>query len=169
MTVITPSSFRPGRGLRAAVCVMGPPLVEVNWLEQVNALDTPKPQALVGNTFPLPLIRRPVLIEPLPLPRLRESLAGAEVHSFWGHTNTLQAASTAIGLDLTPAAARPALRLTKELLPELDGVAFSECWVVSPDYRPGFRPGPGDAVALAEITGWQVLRMRWPEEREVSQ
>ena len=82
--------------------------------------------------------------------------------SFWGHSNTLAAAREILGVDVAPAVERPAVVLTDENLPSLDGAEARECWVLSPDYAPGFRPAPGEEVPPEKILGWQVLRILWP-------
>lgn len=117
---------------------------------------------LVGNSFPLSLVRRRVVIEPVAVETLRAALATKFVRSFWGHANTLAAVSRWLGSDLTPASERPALfcdAVTR--LPMLDGEIFAECWVISPDYAPGFRPTLGVEVPPEKIPTWQVLRLTW--------
>jgi hypothetical protein len=37
----------------------------------------------------------------------------------------------------------------------------NECWVLSPDYPPGFRPAIGEEVTDDKIIGWQVLKIKW--------
>lgn len=117
---------------------------------------------LIGNTFPMGLIRRPVRIEPRPLDELRERLRDiTQWRSFWGHTNTLATANRIAGVDLTPTEERPALRLGQDRYMVYDNTEYRECWILSPDYVPGFRPQPGVPPALEDITGWQILRMIW--------
>ena len=77
--------------------------------------------------------------------------------SAWGHENTVALASTIACADLRPATARPALNLDAALLPHLDGQSFTEVWLLSPDYTPGFRPQIGQEVPTDAIKGWQVL------------
>ncbi len=81
--------------------------------------------------------------------------------SAWGHANTALSASRLIGSDLTPATARPALVLTSDNLPALDGQSFTEVWLLSPDYTPGFRPAIGQEVTAESIQGWKVLQIQW--------
>lgn len=116
---------------------------------------------LLGSTFPLSLIRRRVTITPADMGELRSFLAHRPVASFWGHANTLAAATAMLGVDVAPRTARPALSLTDDGLPSLDGHAFDECWVLSPEYTPGYRPAIGEEVPPDRILGWQVLRIRW--------
>ena len=118
---------------------------------------------LVGNTLPPSLIRRRAVFDPLPLERLRAELEQARVVSFWGHASTVRAASTLVGLDLTPAQDRPALSLSPENLPTLASETFPECWVLSPNYCPGYRPAAGEEVPPEKITGWQALHITFPE------
>lgn len=116
---------------------------------------------LIGNTFPLPLIRRAVRITLGSREELRELAVERPLASFWGHANTLPAVNQWLGIDLTPAIERPALQLSPEQLPMLDGQQYRECYVLSPDYRPGFRPAIGIEVQPEEILGWQVLHLVW--------
>jgi len=121
-------------------------------------------EVLVGNVFPLSLVRRKLVIEPVSIDIFRAALRGKTVRSFWGHASTLAAVNRFLGTDLTPATARPALVCDQATgLPSLDGHAFSECWVISPEYEAGFRPAIGAEVPPEKILGWQVLRMRWED------
>lgn len=115
---------------------------------------------LVGNSFPLSLVRRPVRIVPQNMDSFTQAMRGGW-RSFWGHNNTLSAAMEACGLDLTPERERPALTLSAEGYPVFEGIEFRSCWIVSPNYLPGFRPAPGVEVASEEITGWSILRIEW--------
>jgi len=94
--------------------------------------------------------------------------AEAEVLSFWGHANTLAAAEAILGFDRTPGEQRPALRLNEAQLPVLrkgdTEVAFSEVWVLSPTYAPGYRPEIGAEVPIDKIIAWQVLRITFEPE-----
>jgi hypothetical protein len=120
---------------------------------------------LIGNTFPWSLIRRPVHVVPTSLDVWRSALAGKVVHSFWGHASTLAAVNVCVGVDLTPPTARPTLLCDPiSLLPSLNGVLFTECWVVSPEFEAGFRPATGAEVPLEKINGWQVLRINWNDQ-----
>ena len=116
---------------------------------------------LLGSTYPLTLIRRKVTIEPAELESLRHALKEQPFASFWGHPNTLPVANALLGVDVTPQSERPVLTLTAEKLPTLDGLVFDVCYILSPDYAPGFRPQPGEEVTADKIVGWQVLRMSW--------
>lgn len=118
---------------------------------------------LIGNSFPLSLIRRRAMIEPKALAELQQRLRAAIAMSFWGHRNTLKPASALLGVDLTPVGERPVLTLDKAGLPVFEGKAFPECWVLSPDYTPGYRPAVGEEVAMDKIIGWQVLLITFPE------
>lgn len=128
----------------------------------MTQLLNPQPQPLLlGNTFPLPLIRRLVCIQPATKEMLCQKMAQRSFVSFWGHENSLKAASSFLQFDLTPATSRPILRLNSERYPVLGEQAFNECWILSPDYIHGYRPGLGEEVTLDNITGWQVLRLTW--------
>jgi hypothetical protein len=117
---------------------------------------------LIGSTFPLVLIRRSVLIRPKTLDILRQELQKSEeIHSFWGHNNTLATANKLLNTNLTPKIERPALYLNENLLPTLDNEVFQECWVLSPNYISGFRPKIGIEVTEKEIMSWNVLNIDW--------
>ncbi len=114
---------------------------------------------LLGNTYPLSLIRRPVSIVPTSLDELRRRAQSEGILSFWGHSNTTKVAAEFLGFDPTPHTQRPAITLSQEMLPSLDGQTFNEVWVLSPDYIPGYRPQIGEEVSVNQIAGWQVLRI----------
>lgn len=114
---------------------------------------------LLGNSFPLSLIRRPVRICPASLAELQAGIAAEGFVSYWGHQNTLAAAAQVLGHDPTPRSEREALTLNADGLPTLCGRIFPQVWVLSPNYPDGFRPAQGEEVSLAQITGWQVLRL----------
>lgn len=116
---------------------------------------------LVGNTFPLSLIRREVTITQVPLEYVKKELQTKSISSYWGHSNTLDVASRILDKNVTPEIERPALMLSKENYPMLNGRTFRECWVLSPDYKPGFRPKAGDIVQEPDIIGWQILHLKW--------
>lgn len=116
---------------------------------------------LIGSTFPLSLVRRSVTITPSCIDSLKNKIENSSVLSFWGHSNTLNIARQLLSVDLTPKSERPPLTLDDNNLPVLDGVSFKECWILSPDYIPGFRPEIGKEVPPDKIIGWQVLKITW--------
>lgn len=118
-------------------------------------------KCLVGNTFPLTLVRRECVIKPISFDDALARLAGG-VASFWGHTNTLAAAKQQLGVDVSPATERPALKLDDNGLPSLDGAVYKEVLVLSPSYAPGFRPQVGVEVKAEEILGWEPLLVSFP-------
>lgn len=118
---------------------------------------------LLGSTFPLSLVRRPVQIEPRGVEELRGLLQTHPCASFWGHANTLAAAAALLGVDVRPESERPALLLSSDNLPCLNGRAYDACWVLSPEYVPGYRPQVGEEVPLDKIQGWQALRITWTD------
>lgn len=120
-----------------------------------------KEPILIGSAFPLSLIRRRVEIEPCGLDQVRAELRGRPIASFWGHANTLALANSLLGVNVAPRVERPAVVLNSNQLPTLDGVVFTECVVLSPDFVSGFRPKEGETVGADKIIGWQVLRMEW--------
>ena len=125
----------------------------------MNTTDTSS--VLIGNSFPLSLIRRNVRIVPVGKKELLAEINGSRIASFWGHSNTLAVINGWLGLDLTPKAERPTLCLSGNKLPLLDGVEYQACFIISPDYRPGFRPTIGAEVDAANIMGWQILKIIW--------
>jgi hypothetical protein len=116
---------------------------------------------LIGNAFPLSLVRSPVRIVPATVAELQSAAAGKRVVSFWGHANTLTPAEKFCGLPLMPAAERPVLRLNAAALPTLNGWVFAECWILSPEYAESFRPGVGQEVPEDQITDWRILKITW--------
>ena len=127
----------------------------------MNTIGT-KSKVLVGNSFPFSLVRcDQLIVEQRPIAELKAKLADAEVASFWGHANTRAAAEAVLGVSLAPNVERPAVTLSPEGLPTLDGDTFDTCWLLSPDYPEGFRPAIGTEVAPEQIAGWQVLRLTW--------
>ena len=117
---------------------------------------------LIGNAFSFSLVRcDQLVVESVPLSELQEALVGAKVASFWGHENTRAAAERVLGVSLAPRMERPAVTLSTEGRPVLDGEAFEVCWLLSPDYREGFRPPIGVEVTPDQIAGWHVLKLTW--------
>ncbi len=121
-----------------------------------------KPAILLGNTFPFALLRRDANVRTMTIDELRAALADAEVVSFWGHENTRAAAETLLGgISLRPATERPALTLLPDGLPSLNGRVFRICYVLAPDYRPGYRPAITEEPQPSDILGWHALRIDW--------
>ena len=117
---------------------------------------------LIGNTFPFALLRRDANVRTLSLDVLRDKLAGAHIASFWGHENTRAAAEAVLGgVSLLPPTERPVLTLSPDGLPSLDGRAFRTCYVLAPDYAPGYRPAIGAEPGPNDILGWHALRIDW--------
>lgn len=116
---------------------------------------------LIGNSFPLALIRRPVQIKPVSLRTLKNVTSFGTIHSFWGHSNTLVAAEQWCGINLQPETERPALDLNRDNLPTLNSITFREVWILSPNYQAGFRPAVGQEIAPHQIIDWQILKMTW--------
>ena len=113
---------------------------------------------LVGNSFPFPLIRRRIDVALMPLEAFPKE---AKICSFWGHANTLSAASKFLGVDLTPRHERYALELSENSLPLFDGEEFSECWIVSPNYDESFRKLIGAEIPVEKIKSWTLLKISW--------
>ncbi|MBN2686191.1 MAG: hypothetical protein JXR40_12995 [Pontiellaceae bacterium] len=116
---------------------------------------------LIGNAYPLSLVRRPVRIEPVAVDELRAAARGRVVVSFWGHANTLVDAEKFTGLPLAPREERPVIHLHESGLPSCVGRTFCECWILSPDYTRNLRPAVGEEVPVEHIGGWTVLKITW--------
>jgi hypothetical protein len=121
---------------------------------------------LIGNSFPVSLIRTKVIFEPQPLTALQAAVAGKRIYSYWGHPNTLAAASQFVGADLTPMKERPSLQMTSQGMPVLDGQAFEECWVLSPNHGSSARPSIGEELDPHRISEWHVLKLTWPSAKK---
>lgn len=124
----------------------------------IEIFGLPTKKVLIGNSFPFPLIRRPVDVRPM---RFEAFPKDAEICSFWGHTNTLAVASEFLGVDLTPKTDRPALTLSENQLPVFNGEEFSECWIVSPNYAEAFRTPIGEETLAEKIKSWMLLKICW--------
>ena len=117
---------------------------------------------LVGNTFPLTLVRgHRVTCEEIPIDALRARLAERSVASTWGHANTRAAAEAILRVSLAPAVARPILALDHDYYPVFEGERFMEAYVLSPDYVANFRPAIGEEVAPESIRSWHALQLKW--------
>ena len=121
-------------------------------------------KVLVGNSFPLSLIRRKVVIEEATMEEFKALCKEGTLHSFWGHENTRSAAEEVLGVSVKPKTERPAVTLTPEGLPTLDGEVFRVCYVLSPNYKDTFRPKIGEEVSSEQIASWHLLKMIWSEE-----
>ncbi len=120
---------------------------------------------LIGNSFPFSLITRDVDVRCVSLDAARKAFAGADVHSFWGHSGTVAAASAFLGVDVRPKAERPPVVLSSDGFPTLDGITFSSCYICSPIYRKGYRPAIGAEASAADILDWRLLRVDWIKSR----
>ena len=117
---------------------------------------------LIGNGWPMTLVRRNVRITVISVEVLRQYLQKADrIYSFWGHKNTLRVANAILGVDVTPKSERPAIELTYHGFPTLEGEVFYRVFILTPEYRPGFRPKIGEEVAEADIVGWSALRITY--------
>jgi hypothetical protein len=77
--------------------------------------------------------------------------------SFWGHTNTIQVANTQLEIDVTPENERPAISLSEDNFPMLNGIKYEQVLVLSPSYAGTYRPQIGEEVSEDKIAGWQCL------------
>jgi len=120
---------------------------------------------LIGNSFPMNLITRDVIIKPKTVAELRKEIKIAEeIYSFWGHGNTVKIASNICGTDLNNKGngiRRERVSITSDGLPSFGGLFFRECWILTPEYVRSFRPEIGEEVAVDMIKKWRALRMVW--------
>ncbi|MEG2075886.1 MAG: hypothetical protein RRY34_05210 [Victivallaceae bacterium] len=121
---------------------------------------------LIGNSFPLSLIVRRVVIEPISLDEFRRFAGGKVIHSFWGHSNTLAAAGAECKVDLTPREERAVVTVSPEGFPVFDGMTFGVCFLISPFYCRNFRPAVGEEVPAEMIKDWQILKLIWSEDKD---
>lgn len=121
---------------------------------------------LLGNSFPLSLISRTVVVHPMSMACLKRELVGRPVLSFWGHDNTAPLVSARLGVTIRPGTPRPTLSLGKNGYPEMNGQSFQECWIVSPVRHDKSRLRIGEEVQASSIIGWQILRLYWPDKIE---
>ena len=117
-------------------------------------------KVILGNTFPLTLVRRQVSIKPISLAEAKALLEDGFV-SFWGHSNTAAVAKAQLGFEVSPETERPALVLDENGLPGIGGVHSDKVLVLSPSYRPGFRPAIGVEVGPDDIVGWEPLLVQF--------
>ncbi len=118
-------------------------------------------KVLIGNTFPMTLIRRKATIQPVSMDTFIKTAQSSAVYSFWGHENTLEAIKETTGLDLKVKGERPVISLSENKLPVLYGQEFNTVWIVNPDYKGNFRPKIGEEVGLEKIKGWSVLLLKF--------
>ena len=118
---------------------------------------------ITGNSFPVNLFRRKAEVIPETFENYLAKLHRGQWESYWGHSNTLEAVNRLCGVDLTPREVRPALSVDTEGYPVLYGKSYRECWVLTPEYRPEFRPAIGVEVTNSDILSWQVVRILWAE------
>ena len=124
-----------------------------------SCLSGPRP-VLVGNSFPWSLLARAAQVRTLKPSQARDILKTSEaVHSFWGHKNTLAAASDFAGVDLTPRSERPVVTLDQKKLPSLNGISFDSVLLLVPHYIESFRPSIGEEVGAEKIDSWQSLQI----------
>ncbi len=116
---------------------------------------------LIGNAFPLTLIRRKVVIDKANLSELQSLASHSEIYSFWGHENTLKSAIKVLGFDISPLFGRIPVELNDENYPVLFDIVFKECWILSPNFKENFRPKIGEEVSEDLIIGWNTLKISW--------
>jgi len=129
--------------------------------KMVEAKEEAKPSVLIGNTWPMTLVRSEISIVPISYRELYNTLRKSKVFSFWGHKNTLEVVRKQLGLDLTPKEERPAVNLSPLKYPVFQNEVFKTVYVVNPTYVDGFRPAIGEEVTADKIEDWVVLRIQY--------
>lgn len=112
---------------------------------------------IITNVFPFSLVRRKIVAWPIPMQTVKQALRTGPFASAWGHRNTLSMVNQMLGVDITPPEERPAIVLDAENFPTLYGEKFTKVMLVSPNFRPGFRPAVGEEVSGEAILGWHAL------------
>lgn len=77
------------------------------------------------------------------------------------HFGDILILSILLNIDVTPKTKRPAIILNENNLPTFDGIQYTECWIINPDYVEGFRPNIGEKVNPNKIKNWQILLIVW--------
>ena len=119
-------------------------------------------QILVGNTFPMSLIRRECFIVPVSSQEFKQfiELENPEIVSFWGHKNTIRVVYQIFNIDVTPIEDRPVLRLSSNRLPYYMNKEWKQVYVISPTYKADVgRPDPKIEVTPDMIKDWQILKI----------
>lgn len=116
---------------------------------------------LLGNSFPMGLVKRPARLTPLRKEDLLALLKDKEIVSYWGHQNTVSLASAYLGREIP--CRRVALGLSRDLFPSIDGETFQEVILLTPEYRSGFRPQIGVEPTPEDIREWGVLRISFED------
>lgn len=119
----------------------------------------------IGNSFPMSLVTTPVRITPVGIAWLISRAAERAIVSLWGHENTRKIAEELLGFSLKPATERPALvpnpKGTGVALASDPTIVSTRVYVLTPSYRPGFRPAIGVEVTPADIVGWTALEVEF--------
>lgn len=117
---------------------------------------------IIGNTFPLSMIKREVRIYPISIESLREIIQNSdEVYSYWGHANTIRIAEKFLNVMFQRKDFRKHLSLSLCNKPLWNDIEFKKCFVLSPNYKNGFRPSINKEVTIDEIVSWQALVVEW--------
>jgi hypothetical protein len=115
---------------------------------------------LLTNVYPFSLVRRRMTVVPISMEEVKETIAGGFA-SAWGHENTVTLVSGVLGVNIAPKEPRPAVILDEEKFPTLYGVKYTRIILVSPDFKPGFRPAIGEEVSADVILGWSALLLNF--------
>ncbi|MBO6102860.1 MAG: hypothetical protein J6P03_06365 [Opitutales bacterium] len=93
---------------------------------------------------------------------LKDSLKNAErICSYWGHSNTEKAAQNILGVKFAKEDFRKPLRLSGNNMPMWGDLEFNKCYILSPNYKNGFRPEINKEVEPSEILSWKALLIEW--------
>ena len=121
-----------------------------------------KPYLYLGSVLPVGLIHRPFLVTPSDIAVLVNELETHDIVSFWGYSNTAQAAAQFLGVKLNAEDCRPKLKVTADgyfhVLGEPASTKDTPFFFVHPIFAPGFKPEPRTTVSLTQISGWKVVR-----------
>lgn len=120
---------------------------------------------LIGNTYPTSLIRRKATFIPVTQEQAKQYLGfEREVESFWGHPNTIKAASEMLGMDITPKEERPTITLSENYLPTLYGKEHKSVLIVSANIPNANRKPRNDPTEyeLEEIESWSFIVVTFP-------
>jgi hypothetical protein len=116
---------------------------------------------LLTNVFPFSLVRRKMTAAPITMEEVKTTIAVSGFESAWGHENTIRLVSRVLGVDIEPKEPRPAVILDEDKFPTLYGVKHTQVILISPDFKPGFRPAIGEEVGAEAILGWSALLLNF--------
>lgn len=116
---------------------------------------------LITNSYPFSLVRREVHVRPVDMEWVKGKLNNSYFGSAWGHANTINTINQMLGVDVTPTEERPAIVLSEEGFPMLNGETFHSVIVISPDFVEGYRPDLREEITEDVIIGWHALLLEF--------